>query len=166
MKKKTVLCGLLVLALALTFSGCGKPGGEDGDDEKETAREELWGNAPEGAYAILINLPTPEQEEAYPATERLVLEETHERFLLIPAEGIDTVTIWALDINDVSFPRTEAVYVNQDVDEDFILDLTAMRPEGGPHYQLSLSGKDGTADYYISYDGKDGNPNIEYVMAK
>ena len=121
-------------------------------DENESAFDTLWKSAPEETLAVLINLPTEEQERNFPADEKLILEQTEERFLLIPTEDVEEIVIWSLD------------YV--DPDDDFVLDLTVMRPEGPPHYQLALTGEKGVTYYYISYNGKDGNPNIEYIIAK
>ncbi len=164
MKKKAIVCGIIILILTVSLCGCEKSGKNEGKDEEGTARESLWKAAPENSYAILINMPDAEQEKALPASEKLILDQGDERFLLIPAKSVDTVTIWSLDTKDPGFPRYEAVYVNKDVGKDFILDLVAVRPEGEPRYQLSLDDKKGSVNYYISYNGKEGSPNIEYIV--
>lgn len=149
---------ILLILLIFIMIGC--------KDENESAFDTLWKSAPEETLAVLINLPTEEQERNFPADEKLILEQTEERFLLIPTEDVEEIVIWSLDYEDVNLPRIDEIYKNVDPDDDFVLDLTVMRPEGAPHYQLALAGEKGVTYYYISYNGKDGNPNIEYIIAK
>ncbi len=163
MKRKTMVYGCIIFVLMFSIYGCEKLGKNDSKNKEGAAKESLWKAAPKNCYAILINAPDAEQEKALQASEKLVLDQGNERLLLIPAKKVDTVTIWSLDVEKENFPRYEALYVNRDVGKDFILDLTAMRPEGGPHYQLSFDGKEGSANYYITYNGKEGTPNIEYI---
>lgn len=161
--------GYLLLIMMLVFSaftGCAVQDGPQADQNEETAFDSLWNDAPEGTIAILINRPTEEQLADYPVSESLVLDETEERLLLIPAEDVDTITIWNLEYIGDELERTGSVYINRDIPEDFVLDMTVIRPEGAPYFQLSLEGVQRNADYYISYNGKDGNPNIEYIEAE
>jgi len=161
MKKRYLL--LIMMLLVSAFTGCAVQDGPQAGETEETAFDSLWNNAPEGTIAILINRPTEEQLSDYPVSESLVLDETEQRMLLIPAEDVDTITIWNLEFTGDELERTGSAYINRDISEDFVLDLTVIRPEGAPYFQLSLEGEQRNADYYISYNGKEGNPNIEYI---
>ncbi|GAB1476764.1 hypothetical protein MASR2M70_16000 [Bacillota bacterium] len=155
----------IILALGIVgFSGCNA--GENSNEEAENPMELLMGSAPEGTAAVLINQPTEDQRKEFSPSELLVLEESMESFLLIPSETIEEITIWEIEFDGSEFVRGGAVYKNYDPHEEYILHLVTMRPEGGPHYELSLLSDEGEATYYIAYDGKDGNPNIEYVKYK
>ena len=157
---------LLMLVPALTGCDPGKdtasvPDGDTGN--APAAFDSLWTDAPKGTLAIIINLPSAKQLSEFSSSEKLILEETEENLLLIPAANVDSITIWSMEFADGDFRQKEAVYVNRDIAENFVLDLTAMRPEGGPHFQISLKSDSGMSNYFITYNGKDGNPNIEYI---
>lgn len=154
----------LFVSFIILFAGCAVNNGPQVDPGKD-AFDLLWEEAPEGTQAILINFPSEQQEADFPANEKLILDETNERFLLIPAEGTDKITVWSIEYVDDELKRTGEVYVNRSISDNFVLDMTVMRPEGGPYYELTIEGTEGVADYYISYNGKDGNPNIEYISA-
>lgn len=163
---KKIYSILLIILLLINIVGCGDNNKNETEKESDSAFDRLWKGAPENTLAILINCPTENQEKTFASDEKLVLEETEERFLLIPSESIDKINIWRIEFIENNFIKTGIVYENVDIDDDFVLDLVAMRPEGGPHYQLSISGKEGKADYFITYNGKEGTPNIEYILAE
>ncbi len=171
LKKKPLI---FVILLLLVLTGCGKQGApapvpvptpdENAGAAETKAFEELWAEAPDGTIAILINFPSEKQLSDFPATETLVLENTEERLLLIPSEDLESFTISEMEfVNDEFIPK-ETVYENLDPEKNFVLDLTAMRPEGGPHFLISLKGPTISTDYYLTYNGKDGTANIEYVL--
>lgn len=160
MKGNYILTILLLLILALT--GCGQA---KETPAVTTAFDTLWADAPKGTLAAVINIPSAEQLVSFPVSEKLMLEATEERFLLIPAENVDSITIWSIEFTGGDFKQKDTVYENRAIGKNFVLDLTAMRPEGGPHFQISLESASGSSNYYITYNGKDGNPNIEYITA-
>ncbi len=166
--RKTTLLYWIVLIVITGFAlvGC-SPESEtpEGPLDSENPLQLIWEDAPENTVAILINQPTSEQQKDFVPSERLVLERSEEGFLLIPAGEIEEIAIWELEFNGSDFVRTEAVYKNLDPGDEFILDLVVMRPEGGPHFQLSFISEKGETTYYIAYDGRDGSPNIEYIKA-
>jgi hypothetical protein len=157
---------VLITILVFAFAGCSQGGeGPEGPIDSDSPLQLVWEDAPENTVAILINQPTTEQKIDFAASERLVLEPSEEGFLLIPAAEVEEIVIWQLEYDGADFARTEAVYRNFDPEDDYILDLVVMRPEGGPHYQLSFITEKGETTYYIAYDGRDGSPNIEYIKA-
>ncbi len=154
---------LLILVTAIVFTGCdftlGRP-----KEPVDSPLQLVWKDAPDNASAILINLPAPEQLEEFAPSERLVLQRSIEGFLLIPASEVEEIIIWELEFDGAEFARIGEVYRNFDPQEEFILDLVVLRPEGGPRYELSLISDRGEATYYIAYDGRDGTPDIEYIL--
>ncbi len=162
--KKMILLIIVIAFASVGFAGCdtGKGSPEEPDDPVEL----LIRNAPEGTAAILINQPTEYQLDEFRPSELLVLDESYENCLLIPSGEVEEITIWQIEFDGTQLVRKEAIYKNYDPHEEYILHLVTMRPEGGPHYELSLLSDEGEATYYIAYDGKDGNPNIEYVKYK
>lgn len=167
MKKKYIsLITMLVVLILLVLMGCSLNNGSEVDPIEDTPFDALWAEAPEGTIAVLVNFPSESQLSNFTVSERLVLQQTEERFLLIPAESVDSIIIWAMEFNGTDHVRTGSVYENHTIGDNFVLDLIVMRPEGGPHFQLSINGEAGKADYYITYDGKDGTPNIEYIIIK
>lgn len=167
-KQYVLLISFIVITLTLIFTvpGCSLAGKLfEKPPAENNPVQVLWDEAPEGTIAVLINQPTIEQKADFKPTERLVLEDSGEGFLLIPAEKVEEITIWSLEFNGSDFVRKKDVYKNLDPDDEYILDLTVMRPEGGPHYEISVVSDGGEASYYIAYNGKEGNPNIEYIKA-
>ncbi len=157
-----ILILLLVAVTAVLIVGCSSTSGPD-NNRTESPFQLIWQDAPDKTVAVLINQPTAEQLTEFASKERLVLEESNEGFLLLPAKDVEEFTIWELEFNGSDFFRKKALYTNFHPDEEFVLDLQVMRPEGGPHYELAFITERSEVTYYIAYDGKDGNPNIEYV---
>ena len=158
-----VLRILFAMAIILSLVGCN--GGGDNEPENQ-ALQNLWKEAPEGTVAILINHPTEQQLNDYPATDQLTLDSADnmgEQIFVIPGKNVSTVTIYGIEFQNDDFNRADSVYQNTEP-KDSILDLRVMRPEGGPHYELALKGDFGEVGYYFAYNGKDGNPNIEYIL--
>ncbi len=166
MKKRTTLyLVLLILVSAIALVGCSPDSGLP-EEPADSPLQLVWQDAPEDTVAILINQATAKQLNDFAPSERLVLQNSEEGFLLIPAGEVEEITIWGMEFNGTDFVRTEAVYENFDPSEGFVLDLGVMRPEGGPHYQIAFISDKGETTYYIAYDGKDGSPNIEYIIAE
>ncbi|NLT48789.1 MAG: hypothetical protein GXX92_10310 [Clostridiales bacterium] len=166
MKKKTIFyLTLTILVTAFAIAGC-SPDTDLPNEPADGPLQLIWQDAPEDTVAILINQPTAEQLNDFAPSERLLLEQSEEGFLMIPASNVEEIIIWQMEFNGTDFVRTDAVYENHDPDDEYVLDLVVMRPEGGPHYQIAFISDKGETIYYIAYDGKDGNPNIEYVKAQ
>lgn len=162
--KKMILLIIVIAIASVGFAGCNT--GSGSPEEPEDPVELLLRNAPEGTAAILINQPTEDQLNEFKPSELLVLDESFENFLLIPSGKVEEIALWQIEFDGTQLVRGEAIYRNYDPHEEFILHLVTMRPEGGPHYELSMLSDEGEATYYIAYDGKDGTPDIEYVKYK
>jgi len=163
-RKCILLLVMLLLIVVIALSGCSTP--DTVNNDPKTELDLLWDEAPEGTLAILINLPTPQQLLDYPATESLLLDQTDETILVLPAEDLEQITIWSMKLVDENFVRDLPVYRKHRDWEGFVLELSAIRPEGGPLWQMELTGPSGTRDYYFTYDGQFGTPNFEYIEAK
>lgn len=154
---------VLILLMIFVVSGCSLLG-ESNDDQEKSQIQLLWESTPEDVAAILINQPTEEQMKDFPPAERLVLGDSPEKFLLIPSQKIEEIAVWRIEFKGSDFVREREIFNNYDPDDDYVLEIEAIRPEGGPQYQLSFIGDQGETNYYITYDGKDGTPNIEYIF--
>jgi hypothetical protein len=166
MKKKYLFYSkslFLVLIIIFALWGCSSEGGKEEEPEKSKIQV-LWEGTPEDVVAILINQPTEEQMKDFPPAERLIIEESPEKFLLIPAEKVEEIVVWRLEFDGTNFVRSQEVYNNYDPDDDYVLEIEVIRPEGGPHYEISFIADHGETNYYVAYDGKEGNPNIEYIF--
>lgn len=159
---KKFLVAALVPTIALMIFGC-SPESDSNKKTEDSPLKLLRETAPEKTVAILINMPTEDQLKEFVPTGRLVLEDSLENFLLIPSEKVEEVSIWELEFDGSDFTRKQSVFSNFNPEDEYILQLVTMRPEGGPHFELSLISDDGETSYDIAYDGKDGSPNIEYI---
>lgn len=152
------------LILLFTFAvGCSE--NNVNPDKHASPLELVWKDAPDDTAAIVINQPSEQQLMDFIPSERLTLEDSAENFLLIPSDKVEEICIWKVEFDDTAFARLKMIYNNLDPQEDFILHLTAARPEGGPHFEITLIADEGEASYYIAYNGKDEDQRIEYVKS-
>lgn len=183
MKKILVLA--LILILTLLISGCSGDTKdlsdtnnepvvvvdnstiEDGNEQEQSENNVNFNKfvgAPEGAVALIINLPTSEQRLQLNVSEVLKLQETDEKIIFIPKYEHSNIKVYSMDI-DGDVGNLNEIYSNPDCDKEFSLELQTLRSEGIPNYKIVInSPNNAEKEYLLISDGKNGNPNIEYII--
>ena len=133
MKKKTIFyLTLTILVTAFAIAGC-SPDTDLPNEPADGPLQLIWQDAPEDTVAILINQPTAEQLNDFAPSERLLLEQSEECFLIFPQVCRGNY-IWQMEFNGTDLSELMQ-FTNNTPDDEYVLDLVVMRPEAD-YYQI------------------------------
>lgn len=155
-KKLLWIFGGVALAaiLLLAFRGCG--------DKVNAAFEPYATGAPDGALAVVVT--QPDDALLSTVTTTFAADKNGEKLVVIPKKTGSTVSIEPVRLEGEELVALPAKFVAPEVPNNWSVLIKAIRPEGMPMWQVTVSGQGGTASYVISYNGKTGNAPVEYIV--
>lgn len=156
MKKNIFKLVIINMIILLGIVGCSKK-------ESQTTFEKIVHKPPKDALALIINDPKEEQLSKLEISAELNIDKYGEDVLLIPKNENTTIQVWSIKHENGELVQDKMIYVEKNIEDNFVLKIKINRPEGIPSYKIIISNGNNSNEYLFHYNGKSGTPNIEYV---
>jgi len=149
---------LAVLLTLLCFTSC--------KGETKTTFEVLSEDIPSNALCLIINSPKEDVISKVEINKSVTLTDEGDRFLVVPRYKNCIIEIFRISEEKGVYQETERVYFNESVEENFVLDVNALRSDKEPEFELVIRTIDLFAKYILkAVEGETDEQSFEYVTA-
>lgn len=134
--------------------------------EPKTTYELLIDDEPDNALALIVNNPKEDVISKVEINKSVTLTDDGERFLVIPKIKNSVVEIYTVKEKNGVYVEDERVYLNESVNENFVLDVYSRRSKEKPAFELVIRTRDRFAKYVLgAVSGQQGEESFEFVKA-
>lgn len=148
------MSAVLIFSIIFIFSSC--------TQTKKSVYELLSENEDDQSLLMIVDNPKEDVISKVEIKKSLTFGDNGERMLLIPKYANSVLEIWSIANSNGSYVPVEKLYSNALTEENFVLDLSAVRSDTAPQYKIIIRT---AADYaeYILFGENDNEEKTEYV---
>ena len=156
---RAISLALAVLFTLLCLTSC--------EGETKTTFELLSEDIPANALCLIINSPKEDVISKVEINKSITLTDDGDRFLVIPRYKNCIIEIFSITEEEDKIQTGERVYYNEAAEENFVLDVNAVRSDENPEFELVVRTRERFSKYVLkAVAGEADELSFEYVIAE